>query len=169
MSRPMEISRAAAPVLLATLTLMAAAAGCSNSPDKTPEAAAIYQEQLKEADRLFAKEVAAASVDDRSRVWAAWFSGDGVQIIPGQVVQGPPSIADLMGPAFTSGGLMLTWEPDLASASPAGDMGWTSGRYESRNGSDESVKAGRYLTIWRRQPGGAWKVELDTGVPDPDQ
>ena len=35
----------------------------------------------------------------------------GRQIIPGQVVEGPPSIAGLMGPSFASGGLMLTWEP----------------------------------------------------------
>ena len=62
----------------------------------------------------------------------------------------------------------LLWEPAFAEVSPAGDMGWTSGRYESRRSGPEgdTLQHGRYLTIWRRQADGAWKVALDTGVPD---
>jgi hypothetical protein len=170
MSRPLELSRTLAPVLLATVVLFLTAAGCSNSPDQTAEASAAgFAEELKEADRLFAKEVSAAPATDRGRVWADWFSSGGRQIIPGQVVQGPPSIADLMGPAFATGDMMLTWAPDLASASKDGDLGWTSGRYEISGGNDDSAKTGRYLTIWGRQVDGTWKVDLDTGVPDPGQ
>jgi ketosteroid isomerase-like protein len=170
MSSPSNPSWSVAPVMLVTLALFLAAAGCHNSPDQ-PANAARFEKELKEADRQFAKEVAAATAADRGRMWADWFSPDGRQIIPGQVVEGTRSIADLMGPAFASEDFMLTWEPDLASASAAGDMGWTSGRYESRGstGSGATMQAGRYLTIWRRQADGAWKVALDTGVPDPGE
>jgi ketosteroid isomerase-like protein len=121
-----------------------------------------------EEDRRFAAEVAAAAPADRGQVWAAWFSPAGRQILPGAVVQGARSIAALMGPAFATPGYSLTWEPDLASADAAGDLGWTSGRYESRGEGPEGpiLEHGRYLTIWQRQPDGRWKVAVDTGVPD---
>ena len=128
-----------------------------------------FEKELMEADRRFAREVAAASPSDRGMVWAGWFAGDGKQIIPGKVVAGTRSIGELMGTAFATVGYSLTWDPDVASASAAGDMGWTSGRYESRSsGPDgESVEHGRYLTIWNRMGDGGWKVAVDTGVPDP--
>jgi ketosteroid isomerase-like protein len=128
-----------------------------------------HEQELMDADRRFAGEVAAAAPEDRGAVWAGWFAPDGRQIIPGRVVQGTRSIAELMGPAFATVGYSLTWAPDLASASADGDMGWTSGRYESRSTGPEGEKVGhgRYLTIWRRQADGGWKVALDNGVPDP--
>jgi len=172
MSRSLVPSRVVANFMLTALALFLAMAGCRTSPHQTAEAeAARFAEELKEADRQFAKEVAAASATDRGRVWAAWFSPEGRQLLPGKLVEGRPSITDLMGPAFASGAFMLTWEPDLASASAAGDMGWTSGRYESRGGTDSgaAVQTGRYLTIWERQTDGTWKIALDTGVPDSDE
>jgi len=128
-----------------------------------------YEKELMDADRRFASEVAAADPADRGRIWAEWFAPDGRQIIPGKVVEGTESITALMGPAFATVGYSLTWNPDIASASADGDMGWTSGRYESRSTGPEgdTVGHGRYLTIWRRQPDGGWKVALDNGVPDP--
>jgi ketosteroid isomerase-like protein len=64
----------------------------------------------------------------------------------------------------------LTWTPTEADASKGGDLGYTWGRYEYRaRGADGKVVAetGTYVTIWRRQPGGSWKVILDGGEPDP--
>ena len=55
-----------------------------------------------------------------------------------------------------------------AVAAGGGDLGWTSGRYvATHTGPDGPVRSeGRYVTVWRRQPDGTWKVDLDTGVPD---
>ena len=127
-----------------------------------------FERELMEADRRFAAEVVAAAPADRAEVWAAWFAAAGRQIIPGDIVQGSRPITALMDPAFAAPGYSLTWEPDLASSSGGGDMGWTSGRYESRRtGQDGDIlEHGRYITIWQRQPDGTWKVTVDTGVPD---
>ena len=84
------------------------------------------------ADRQFANDVAAAATADRGRVWADWFALKAGKIIPGRVVSGTQSIAEVMSPVFASAATLLTWEPDLVSASADGDMGWTSGRYENR-------------------------------------
>jgi len=122
--------------------------------------------QLLAADRAFASAVAAAAGADRTAVWAHWFAADGRQLVPGGVVAGHRDIADLMGPAFADPAASLAWEPDLAGG--GGDWGWTSGRYVSRQpGADGPVvTGGRYLTVWHRQADGAWKVAVDTGVPD---
>ena len=140
--------------------------GESRQPEPAPTGR--FEKELMEADRRFAAEVTTAAPADRGAVWAAWFATAGRQIIPGNIVQGNRSITTLMNPAFATPGYSLTWDPDLASSSLAGDMGWTSGRYQSRSpGPDvEVLEHGRYLTIWQRQPDGGWKVAVDTGVPD---
>jgi ketosteroid isomerase-like protein len=64
----------------------------------------------------------------------------------------------------------LTWKPMQADASSAGDLGYTWGRYEYRERAADGrvvVETGTYVTIWRRQPDGSWKVVLDGGTPDP--
>lgn len=119
-------------------------------------------EELLAADRRFAADVAAATGEDRARVWADWFATDGRQIVPGGVVEGREDITALMTGAFTDPGYQLLWEPDRGGES------WTSGRYTSISpGPDGPVTSeGRYLTVWVRTDEG-WKVAVDTGVPDP--
>jgi ketosteroid isomerase-like protein len=127
-----------------------------------------FERELMAADRRFAAEVAAASPADRAAVWAGWFVPEGRQIVPGSVVQGTASIASLMEGAFTSPGYLLEWDPDSATASPDGMLGWTTGRYVNRRTGPDGVvtSAGRYLSLWRRTADGSWKVDLDTGIPD---
>jgi ketosteroid isomerase-like protein len=156
-------------ILMAALCL----GGCSGEKNFRPKADSsgptLYESELMEADRLFSNQVAAVNPADRANTWAKWFTPSGRQIVAGKVVQGSPSVADLMNGAFTSPGYSLTWEPDMASASQDGTLGWTTGRYESRGGEpgQETIARGRYLTIWRRLEDGSWKVAVDTGVPDP--
>lgn len=169
MSRALKSTWPAFARCMIFLTALLATPGCQDGSDQTESSApADYERELMDADRRFAAAVAAAAPADRGKVWAAWFSSAGRQIIPGSVVQGDRSIAALMGPAFASPGYTLTWEPDLASSGTTGDMGWTSGRYENRRAGPEGdiLEHGRYLTIWQRQSDGRWKVAVDTGVPD---
>jgi ketosteroid isomerase-like protein len=64
----------------------------------------------------------------------------------------------------------LTWTPTEAEVSQEGDMGYTWGRYQYRDrgaNGKVAVETGTYVTIWRRQADGSWKVVLDGGEPDP--
>ena len=58
-----------------------------------------------------------------------------------------------------------------AEVSSSGDLGYTVGSFESY-GLDESgaeVRGqGLYVSIWRRQADGSWKVEMDLGNPTGD-
>jgi ketosteroid isomerase-like protein len=56
-------------------------------------------------------------------------------------------------------GFSLSWTPTKADVSAAGDLGYTVGTYEmSMTGASEK---GKYVTTWKKQPGGEWKAVED--------
>jgi ketosteroid isomerase-like protein len=67
----------------------------------------------------------------------------------------------------------LEWEPVEAFVSDDGALGWTNGHWTFTVPADEkgekSVSTGHYVTIWRRDKSGAWKVEADIGTVDSEK
>jgi len=62
----------------------------------------------------------------------------------------------------------LTWEPSFVGVSASGDLGYTWGRYilnvpMTKLGAAPLIRMGTYVTVWRRQPGGIWKVAFHGG------
>jgi ketosteroid isomerase-like protein len=64
---------------------------------------------------------------------------------------------------------LLSWQPIFADVSRAGDLGYTTGPYEYRDRATDEKPAsqGQYMTIWKKQPDGHWKVALDFGTRNP--
>ncbi len=60
----------------------------------------------------------------------------------------------------------LIWEPAFAEVSAAGDLGYDSGPWEMRPppGSGQATLYGHFISVWRKQPGGAWRVVADIGT-----
>jgi ketosteroid isomerase-like protein len=60
----------------------------------------------------------------------------------------------------------LTWQPIFADVARAGDLGYTTGPWEfKKNKGDEKPSAyGQFLSIWKKQSDGEWKVVLDGGI-----
>ncbi len=61
-------------------------------------------------------------------------------------------------------GFSLTWQPDGAEISTSGELGYTFGSNEVNLMDAYGVRTttkGKYVTIWRRQPDGSWKVVVD--------
>jgi ketosteroid isomerase-like protein len=54
----------------------------------------------------------------------------------------------------------LQWRPAFAGAAASGDLGFTTGPYETSGGGH-----GTYLTVWQRQPDGEWRWLIDHGAP----
>lgn len=60
---------------------------------------------------------------------------------------------------------LLAWQPILADASAAGDMGFTTGPWTYRAEKDGRPAAfGNYFTVWRRGEDGRWRVVIDHGT-----
>ncbi len=148
----------AALVLITTLSL-----ACGNSVE-IDEAA--EREALMQADRDFAADTAARGGDG----WADWFAEDGLQFPSTGRIEGREAIRERMRAAFTPENPRMVWEPETAVVSEAGDLGYTIGRWRSLPpGSDdiaEATASGSYVSIWRKDPSGRWRVAVDIGNED---
>jgi len=147
-------------VLLATALL----SSCSR-PAPPPDPAAV-EASLIAADQAFAAATAARGLEG----WMAAFENSAIQMEPDvPFTPGAEHIRAGIAPAFADTSWHLTWAPTMAFASAAGDLGYTLGTWKSTriaaNGA-ERVSTGKYVTIWRRQADGSWKVAFDGGSTD---
>jgi ketosteroid isomerase-like protein len=120
---------------------------------------------LFDLEARFAKDVLARG----GAAFADWFADDGVALGNGQApVVGKVAIAK--SAAWDPKVYQLTWTPTDAVLGPSGDIGYTWGHFEghSKDANGNPVTTtGRYITIWRKQPDGNWKVVLDAGANEP--
>ncbi len=123
--------------------------------------------QLLALDAAFSRASVETSTSD---AFAAYLAEDAVELQAGQPPRrGRPSIVLDLRDEPGSPRSVLRWTPEEGSAS--GDLGYTWGRYElslpAKGSRDARVLKGRYMSVWRREAGGAWKVIVDMGSPDP--
>lgn len=101
--------------------------------------------------------------------FAKWFADDAVTLSNGQApVLGKAAIA--ADTKWSPSDYQLTWTPEGGRMSPAGDMGFTWGHYEGRSKDRDGtpkVVTGRYMTVWKKQADGSWKVALDASNNEP--
>lgn len=120
---------------------------------------------LFDLEARFAKDV----LERGGKAFADWFADDGVALGNGeQPVIG--RVAIMKSANWSPQAYQLSWTPTDATMGPSGDIGYTWGHFEGHskdaNGNPASV-SGRYITIWRKQPDGNWKVVLDAGANEP--
>ncbi len=74
-----------------------------------------------------------------------------------------------MAKDFKDPGFQLTWEPIKAEFVGNAPVGYTIGRYEVKFTGDDGelhTSHGSYMTTWRKQRDGSWKLAADIGSPD---
>lgn len=111
--------------------------------------------ELLHADSAFA---ALSVVSGARTAFLAYAAEDAISFGGGaQITEGREAI----GAGFDGfpAGAVLEWWPVAAQIAPSGDLGCTVG--EARISSLKHYS--KYLTIWRRQQGGAWKFVADGG------
>jgi len=117
---------------------------------------------LFDLEARFAKDVLARG----GAAFAAWFAEDGVALGNG-VAPLVGRVAIAKSAKWDPKAYQLTWTPTEAVMGPSGDVGWTWGHFEghSKDASGNPITTtGRYITIWRKQADGSWKVALDAGA-----
>lgn len=112
---------------------------------------------------------ARATAEGGGKAFATWFAEDGVSMGNGQApAHGREAVAKQA--TWLAKDYQLTWTPTDGVMGPSGDMGYTWGHYEGRSrdaDGNSKVTTGRYLTIWRREADGSWKVLLDASQLEP--
>jgi ketosteroid isomerase-like protein len=116
---------------------------------------------LVEAERAFSR------LSQREGVRAAflaYLAEDAVLFRPGPV-PGRELVAARPSPPIE-----LSWWPVYVEVAASGDLGYTTGPYvlrETGPGQRGETQNGYYVTVWRRQADGAWKVVNDLGATTP--
>jgi ketosteroid isomerase-like protein len=141
--------------------VLAGSPGCAPKPD-----AAVQRAAIMAADRAFAEATALRGAEG----WTSYFEEGASQFHARGVSIGLAEIRRTMTRAFADTTGRLVWHPVRAVVAASGDLGYTIGRWESRvlgaDGKWAADGTGNYVTVWRRQDDGNWKVAVDIGNQD---
>ena len=118
---------------------------------------------LIEADLAFGR----AAAERGAEGFVSFFAPD-ASILPAKspVVTGIAALREVYRKIWATPGFSLSWKPLKAELARSGELGYTYGAYERkyREASGQVVtETGKYMTIWKKQPDGAWKAIVDMG------
>jgi ketosteroid isomerase-like protein len=149
--------RLAAFVLLALTALLSPA---QSAPDIAPALAA-----MADAERAFAASARDVGVRD---AFLKFFAPDAVVFEPDAVIARDGL---LNRPSVPFAQEQLTWEPRLGDIAASGELGWLTGpaAFVAATSPDPTPRHIDYLSVWKRQPDGAWRVIVDVGVGTPGE
>jgi ketosteroid isomerase-like protein len=137
-----------------------AGADALTNPAYSPEVAFLFDLEAK---------FAADTAKGGGAAFSKWFADDAVTLSNGQApVVGRAAIA--ADTKWSPADYQLLWTPEGGRMSPAGDMGFTWGHYEGhfkQKDGTPGVVSGRYMTVWKKQADGSWKVALDASNNEP--
>ena len=119
---------------------------------------------MADTEREFAK---TATVKGWRDAFLDFFADDAVAFAPEVILAKdrlrkqpsvPPSEAELL------------WEPRTGDIAASGELGWLTGPSTSIDHTkpDAKPRYGCYLSVWRKQPDGTWRVFIDVGVGAPE-
>jgi ketosteroid isomerase-like protein len=118
-------------------------------------------DSLVSAERAFA---AAGLADGIRASFMAFFSDSAIAFSPA-----PYIFKDVVGkrpPPDNPHARTLRWEPVAGDIASSGDLGYTMGPYAMTDNTAEHAPTsyGFFLSVWKREAGGGWKVVLDAGT-----
>lgn len=115
------------------------------------------QASLVDAERAFSRLSETKGIRE---AFLTCLAAEAIVFRPGPVAGRP--VYETMDPANPA---VLTWEPEVVEVAASGELGYTSGPYQVRPGRGlEPTGCGHYISIWKKQADGTWKVLLDIGV-----
>jgi ketosteroid isomerase-like protein len=100
------------------------------------------------------------------------FADSAATFPPGSLVSvGRERIRRGMTATFADTSVHVVWHPVYATLAASGDLGYTYGYYRWTGRDDKGAPAppaeGKFLTIWRRDDAGRWRVVVDMGNAGP--
>ena len=144
---------------LLAIGLIAGAAACA--PAAPPDNRAQDEAALLEADAAWAAAAASGNIDAA----VAFHTADSMVFPPEQpMVSGTDAVRDLWTTMSALPGFAISWQASGAVAAMSGDIGYTWGAAQvTMNGPDGTpmTSESKYVTIWRKDEAGAWKVAAD--------
>jgi uncharacterized protein (TIGR02246 family) len=132
-------------------------AGCA--PQAPPVNLEAERAALAAADQAWSQ-----TVPDVEK-FVSFFAEGGTMLTPdAPIAEGQEAIRAAATSMFALPGFGLSWKNTKADVAASGDLGYTVGTYEmtmNDAAGQPSTMAGKYLTVWKKQADGQWKVVVD--------
>jgi ketosteroid isomerase-like protein len=139
------------PKLCLTLLL---AAGLSAQTDIS------LTEQVRRAEIAFAKTMA----DRDHAAFTSFLAEEAVFVGTNRVLRGAKEVAAGWKSLYEGPQAPFSWAPDQVQVLDSGSLALSSGPVRDPSGK----RIGTFNSIWRREPGGTWKIVIDHGCPPCD-
>ena len=67
-------------------------------------------------------------------------------------------------------GFDLVWEPTFAAMARSADFGYDTGpaKWRANKKEEKFTGHGQFISVWKKQEDGSWKVALDVGIENPE-
>ena len=119
---------------------------------------------LVDTERSFAKRCGEVGV---RASFLQFFADDAIAFSP-EPVRYKEAVKDLPPPADPLA-VRLEWEPQEGSVASSADLGYDTGPsvLTNKSATDKPKRFGQFLSVWKRQPDGSWKVAVDIGISTP--
>ena len=129
---------------------------CAAKPDPAEAARAMVESERKFYQTGQEKGTRAA--------FLAFLADDGIVFRPG-----PANGKEVWGKRAETG-LDLIWEPTFAAMTRSADFGYTTGpaKWRANKTEEKFLGHGQFISIWKKQKDGMWKVALDCGIENPE-
>ena len=116
---------------------------------------------MREAERHFAQ---ASVIIGRNAAFVEYFADSSAIFTDKWLTNGKQFFKDLKASP-----VVLKWEPELMDISASCDFGISTGPWEAQEYRPDTapIATGYFLTVWKKQKDGEWKVILDGGSTTP--
>ena len=120
---------------------------------------------MAETEREFARTARVKGVRD---AFLDFFAADSIALTPDPVSARERLLKQEVTPFAVD---ELLWEPRAGDVAESGELGWLTGpsTYINHSGTDQAPRYGNYLSVWRKQADGKWRVFIDVGTGLPSE
>lgn len=141
-----------------------ALAACARAPAVDPEAEARAIRAVSE------RQAAAFAAHDPIAAVAA-YADDATMYAPGAAVSDAESVREGMEHMLADPNTNLSFTTDRIAVSEDGRMAFSTGTYamtmQPEHAPAPTTERGHFVTVWRKQPDGQWRIVTDINTPGP--
>jgi uncharacterized protein (TIGR02246 family) len=144
-------------------------AGCDQADPATPPGAAADTAAASDAVNRTEQEMLAAFQAKDAAKLSSYYASDGVFATPGRpAAKGSDAVTKALTQDFSDPNFKLSFANEKTEVAASGDLAYTHGTFNVGYTNPQTKQAesgsGTYVTVFKKQPDGSWKVAADVAT-----